>query len=433
VSATFDFPTFAASVAKNYYSTEMVEALTLKSAAYAMMPKDTDATGFQFIHAENIAPLTNRSSVPSVAFGATGSSSQYVQWQVQWGDAYAMASVAEKTIAASKGDEGSLIDTVTMETDRSYESLGWQFSAATWGMGGSAIGQLNGSGSVTGTAALSLTNPAQGANFVKGQVLNSSATNGTTGAVRAGSVTIAVVDILNGTITPTANWNSGIAAITNADFLFNQGDFGTASQAGGGYTPGIPAWIPDVNNRPVAGTPFSNVDRAAQDPIRTAGFYYNGGGGDYAQSILTGLTIVQRFNPLDGPDVAFCAYTDFGNLVKSMYSRTQNIVETKATSAGEGTVGFKGIKVHGPAGAIDVYPDTFCPSGTSSAGNPTGAWLLNIKRWLVPSLGENPQLLDMDGNEWRMVPADAIYQRKIGGHFAIYGGRSPFCNCVVTF
>jgi|ERR1700677_2262362 len=433
MSQTFDFPTFAGSVAKNYYDEDMVEALTLKSAAYAMLPKDTGAYGYQFIHAENIAPLTNRSSVPSVAFTA-GSASAYVQWQVQWGDAYAMASVAGKTIKANKGDEGGLIDVITMETDRSYESLGWQYAAATWGLGGGAIGQLNGSGVVTGTAGLTLTNPAQGVNFVKGQIIQSSATNGLTGSVRTGSVQLAVVDILNGILTPTANWNTGIAAITNADFLFNQGDFGTASQAGGGYTPGIPAWIPDINNRPTAGNPFNNVDRAATDPIRTAGFYFSGNGGsDYVESLLGGLTLVQRFNPMDGPDVAFVGYTDFGNLVKSMYSRTQNVVETQRVSAGEGTVGFKGIKVWGPAGGVEVYPDTFVPTGTSSAGNPTGAWLINTKRWKVPSLGENPGLLDEDGLEWRLVPSDDIYQRKIGGHFAIYGGRSPFSNCVTTF
>src|ERR1700677_32556 len=376
MSQTFDFPTFAGSVAKNYYDEDMVEALTLKSAAYAMLPKDTGAYGYQFIHAENIAPLTNRSSVPSVAFTA-GSASAYVQWQVQWGDAYAMASVSGKTIKANKGDEGGLIDVITMETDRSYESLGWQYAAATWGLGGGAIGQLNGSGVVTGTAGLTLTNPAQGVNFVKGQIIQSSATNGLTGSVRTGSVQLAVVDILNGILTPTANWNTGIAAITNADFLFNQGDFGTASQAGGGYTPGIPAWIPDINNRPTAGNPFNNVDRAATDPIRTAGFYFSGnlgaaytpaipawipdinnrptaenpfnnvdraatdpirtagfyfsgnGGSDYVESLLGGLTLVQRFNPMDGPDVAFVGYTDFGNLVKSMYSRTQNVVETQ--------------------------------------------------------------------------------------------------------
>lgn len=426
---TFDFNAFAGNVSRIHYTDMDVEALVLTSAAAGMMPKDPSGDGPSYNGSVRYRSTTSSSPVASTAF-SSGNAEAYAQFAFTYAKYFTRAQIAYDVIQASRNapKSGALAKLVVESEKSAHETMGVRLGEAIWGDGGGSIGQLNGSGSVTGTAALSLTNPSDLAKWQSGMIINSSATNGNSGTVRAGSVQVANVDIINNLITPVGNWNAGIAAITNADFLFEQGGFGLGCA-------GIPAIIPDSNNRPTAGNPFFGVDRAALDPARLAGLNYNGGGSpDQVSTLISALSLAQTFNNKNGPQTGFLHYNDYTNVVKSLGSRsfmTQDVMG-KAQGNTNVTIGYSGIKVTGPGGSVELYPDTFVPSGTSIAGHNAGSWLLNLESWVLASYAEVPQAIDYNGIEWNRIMTDQFYAKDYFHAVAIYCA-APFKQMAVNF
>lgn len=82
----------------------------------------------------------------------------------------------------------------------------------------------------TGTPTITLWRPKDAALFTAGEVIVACTSDGVTrGSQRAGSVTLASVDYVNGTLTATGNWTAGIAAIAAGDYLFKSGEFQNAN------------------------------------------------------------------------------------------------------------------------------------------------------------------------------------------------------------
>ncbi len=85
------------------------------------------------------------------------------------------------------------------------------------------------------TATITLERAADARLFSAGDKIVASASDGTTGVVRAGSVTLTGVNLATGVLTASGNWSAGIAAIAASDHLFKFGEFGTAP-GGDGWT-----------------------------------------------------------------------------------------------------------------------------------------------------------------------------------------------------
>lgn len=410
--------TAASTITKNRYTKKKIEALVFKSSFFAMIPKAPDHGGQQYVGALNIAPMASVSTQDSIAF-TTGGASQYVQWQCPWKFGYASANVTGTAIDQTKGDENAMLDVIITEADRTYEAMGVMIGQGVWGNGGGAIGKFNGAGTVASTNPFTLATTSQIVNFYPGMIVNAATTNGTTGAVEAGSVTLASVDINNGTLTPTGNWSAGIATIANTDFLFLQGTFGATIA-------GVPAWIPDTNNRPQAGDSFNGVNRFTSDPTRTAGVFLNGLSAPKEESLFELLVLVQRLCGTGtgmGPTHAFANPLDYADICKSLSTRSFN--DLTATAFENPQIGFKGIEIIASAGTIKLFPDIFVPANDT--------WVIDLPSWLMPSMGPVPKLLDqVDGIEWlRQAGLDA-YQRRVGYRLATYCAR-PFACGVVTY
>ena len=97
--------------------------------------------------------------------------------------------------------------------------------------------------------------------------------------------------------------------------------------------------------------------------------------------------------------MAVMSYPKYRDLIEVLGSKLE--YQTTEISAG---IGFEGAKIHGPAGAISVYPDTFCPDDK--------AYVLTLDSWTFRTLGPAPRFLDLDGlKSQREATADAIEWR----------------------
>jgi len=96
------------------------------------------------------------------------------------------------------------------------------------------------------------------------------------------------------------------------------------------------------------------------------------------------------------------------------------------------TIGYAGIKVTGPGGSVELFPDTFVPSGTSIAGHSAGAWLLRLDSWVLASYAEVPQAIDYNGIEWNRIMTDQFYAKDYFHAVALYCA-APFKQMAVNF
>ena len=256
----------ATPILKQYYTAKKIETLVFQSPLQAIIPKDTSGSGVSYVGAIRSALTSAVSFTDTVAF-ANGSSSVYKQWVCPWRSGYGRALVSGAALDQCGNDRGAFVKAVISETEGAYAAIGQQIGAGLWHNGGGSIGKLDGSTTVTGLVQ-TLANPSDAINFRPGQTIKSSATDGTSGSVRVGSVTLTAVDLFTGVLTASGNWDAGITTPVNTDYLFMDGDFGLAFQ-------GVPAWIvPNALRAGTLGTAFNGVTRSA-DPVRLAGVPYD--------------------------------------------------------------------------------------------------------------------------------------------------------------
>jgi hypothetical protein len=398
-------------VTKERYSEEKVEELVLTCPTVALMPKRPDYGGTSYIGTAMYAPMASISVSDAVAF-TTGTPSQFATFNCPWNSLFGSANLTGYAIDACKGDENALVDVIYQQVDAAYLAIGIGLGQAVWGSGGGSIAQLSG-GTVSGTGPFTLTIPSQITNMYAGMILNSSATNGSSGAVRTGSVTIQAVDVNAGTFTTTAAANSGIAAIVNTDYLFPQGAFGAF------LTFPIPNWIPTSANRPTISDNFNGVNRFTTDPARLAGVYYAGGGADKAESLLQTLILVNR---LQGkPTHVMANNLDFSDILKGLTGRVEYSQDTAFENP---QIGFDAVKVVTPAGTVQVMQDPFVPQGS--------CWSLELNNWVMPSMGQVPKVGDIDGQMWLRQNGIDAYSMRLVSRFTDFCS-APAHNGATTF
>jgi hypothetical protein len=403
--------TNATFITKERYTDKKIQELILRSPTLGLIPKAEEYGGTSYIGALEYAPMASISVLDTTAF-TTGGPSQFTQWNCPWNALFGSANVTGFAIDATNGDENALVQVITQQVDTLYKGMGVGLAGALWGQGGGSIGKLT-SGTVGGTGPFGLSIPSQITNFYSGMILNASSTNGTTGSVRTGSVTIQAVDVNAGTFTLTANGTSGIAALANTDYLFPQGAFGSFLSFS------IPNWIPTAANRPISSDSFNGVNRFTTDPTRTAGVYYTGNGADKAESLIELLILINR---MDGhPTHVFINNLDFADVLKGLTARVDY---TTVEAFKNPQIGFDAVKVVTPAGMVNLIQDPFVPQGS--------AWALNLSEWLLPSMGPVPKVAEVDGLTWARQSGVDAYQYRLVARFTSYCS-APGHQGVVTF
>jgi hypothetical protein len=297
---------------------------------------------------------------------------------------YAIAKIDSETVMASEGDANSLLSAVEVETDRKLHALIRSTAISLFRDGYGDIGQIT---SIS-TGVITLSNANDVTHFERDQVLQVASSRAA--AVRATRGYVIAVNRDAGTVTvsTSAAGSAGTpAGWTANDFIFSDGDYNSGSQS---KIFGLGAWVPST--APTTGDSFFGVDRS-NDVTRLAGHRLTGTGKTIEEALYDVAVRIAREG--GAPNLAYTSYEKYAALNMQLGTKIQYI-QYKL-----GEIAFEGVRINGPAGPIDVYPDQNCQSAVG--------WVLTEDSWCLKSLRAAPMFLDLDGKKWlRMSSEDGI-------------------------
>lgn len=384
-------PTTHDAIIKHLYPNpdDVLVAMYENNTLLAMLKKEFDGYGKNWHMPVRIAHTTGRShTFTNAKTNKAGSS--VVEYQINVTSNYSLYSVDGRLQRQTSNSKGAFVEAFAFELESAMDAFKRNMGYEPYLNGGGAIGQV-GSGQTTQT--ITLLNINDIVKFEKGQVLKASANDGTSGSVRAGSVTVASVDRDLGKVTCTvATWDnaSGIPTIAANDYLFTDGDFGLGIK-------GLEAWCPAT--APTGGDSFFGLDRS-QDVVRLAGSRLD-------LRTLGPEEQVQKMAQVSARNGGKMSHAFFNDLdmlalILALGSRRQ-IANTEV----EAKIGFEGVKVATGYGTVECYADLNATQGVG--------WGLELKNWSLKGPGQFPFIDARDGNRLlREDQADAYEGRIIG-------------------
>ena len=390
--------TFAAAL-KQHYTNERIENMVYKDNPFlAMVAKYEDFGG------ENLK-LPIKYGIPqgrSATFSdaqANKTNTQLKAFLLTRQADYSLASIANETIEASKGNANAFMEAATVEIDGAIESATRSLAIACFGDGSGAIGQVLATTSSVATFTLKQIDDVT--NFEVGMQLKLNATKTGSSGTLSTAVTVDGINRDTGVITLSAS-----ASLTANHFIYQEGDYDAKIK-------GLNAWVPST--APASTDSFFGVNRSS-DATRLGGIRFDGSSLPIEEALIGGASRVAREG--GKPDVCFMNYSNFAALEKALGSKV-SYVDVKASPE----IGFRGILVHGPRGPIKVIPDQNCPKDV--------AFMLQMDVWKLYSLGKAPKILDSDGLKFlRDSSADSVEVRV--GYYAQLGCRGPGYNVRVA-
>lgn len=206
-------------------------------------------------------------------------------------------------------------------------------------------------------------------------------------SMRAGTFTVTSTDPINGTVTVLGD---GTWAPNNNDFI---GRYGVMAASTAMVTwPGIPAFNPDVNNRPQANESFFGVDRS-ENPLAMAGIAIDCTGQPVKQALNT---LLQYMSNVKGRriDTGLLNFADYGRLLDDLGSNRVNL-----SVEGEMGVNFDGVRFMGPSGPLNVVPATFVPQGRVQVGDISTLHIKSPDPKFIDQKAENGAFIEVQDND----------------------------------
>ena len=391
---------------KQYYRAAEVAKVVYDSHPFMeLVPKDEKFRGKN-------APIPvyfNRPQGVSAVFSTAQSNataSKIGEFLMTRQTAYGVATIAGEAVAASEGDRFSFLNAMTTEIDGVLRSVGDSIATALYRDGSGAIGQISTSTTV-GTAVIDLVKDTDVTNFEVGMVLQASGTK-TGGSVRTGTITIQSIDrtATSDQITCTGNLTAGISAIAQSDYLYVQGNYDSTIT-------GMEGWLPTT--APTSGDSFFGQDRST-DATRLGGQRLDGSSMTIVESLIEAAAITAREG--GKPDYLFCSFADFVKIEKTLNAQVQREVKQSDSISGYRTLDF-----YAPHGIVKIIPDKSCPEST--------AFLLELKRWSLMSIGPVVQLTELDGLRVLRQSADDGVECRVHSYGQL-ACEAPGFNCVIT-
>ena len=430
---TLNFNTVNEAMKIHYRSLRVKEMVYKNNPLLAMIPKYESFGGLSMpipiIYGNpqrTGAIFADAQSIPS-----TSSLSQFSITRVK---DYSFATVDAETIKASRGDANAFLRYLTMEIDGAIHTIKRRLAFDIYGDGTSSLGSISGATTVAidnvNRTMVTLTTASDVTKYEVGMVLSFFDATGATSRTTAGppspitetrAFQVIAVDRDGGTVTVDRQ----ITSVAATDVVYAYGNFdptaagGAAVNAVGVKVDGLAAWIPSDSStlatHPLA-EDFNGVIRST-DATRLGGIYFDGAAMPIEEALISAAGRLAREG--GEPDVCLVDFATFVSLEKALGSKVR-YTEAKARDV---DVGFQGLAVQGPTGVIKVIPDLNCQANT--------AWLLQMDTWALNSLGDCPQILDLDDNRMlREASADA-YEVRIG-YYANMSCNAPGYNARVA-
>lgn len=377
---------------KEHYKPQRIKEMVYKNnPLLALMPK-YESFGGENMPIPIIVSGPQRRSADFTSGQDNSNASSVQQFLLTRVRDYSFASITHEAIRASANNADAFVRYATMEIDGAIHALKRSMAVAMYRDGTGSAGQIA-SGGIT-SSVITLTNPEDTANFEVGMKLASFDELSTTSTeskynkpdsadAHDASIVVSAVDRSAGTITVTGN-----SATVAGDVLCQLGDINAKIS-------GLEAWCPRVVDSFNAS--LFNVTRTT-DVSRLGGNRYDGSALPIEEALIEGLSLAARNGGT--PSHVMMHYKNYSQLEKALGSK----VQYDKVSSSDASVGFSSMKIHGPAGTVDVIPDVNC--------QPDVAWGLQLDTWSLNSLGAAPQILDLDGsNMLRESTADAYEVR----------------------
>lgn len=399
MGAYLDLPAANAAL-KEWYDGQTVENLAYDdNPGLVMMPKKAKATG-KYIP----VPIIYSTSPRSAAFSnAQGNQAPMLlaEFLITLKPDYSIATLANQAMEASEDEKGSFVDFATAYVDVAIQAAANSAASSLFRTGTGSIGAI----SAITAGVITLTNPADVTQFGINDTLQANSTDG--GSPRAALGWVIARNVMAGTITVSATAMQGAAGSPAGwiagDFVLTQGD-------NNGKFSGFSAWLPAT--APATTDNFYGVNRSVDS--RLYGLAYPGQSQSVEEAIIDAALLVRREK--GRPRHLITNYGSEAALIKALGARREFVDWTSE----DGVIGFRGVKIQGPAGPIECFADRNCQAAT--------AYLVQMNTWCLYSLGAVPKIFKYgDGLEMlRLGNADASEVRV--GYYANMGTRAPGWN-----
>jgi hypothetical protein len=299
-----------------------------------------------------------------------------VKWVNTHADNYSKATVENKVIELSMGDDAAFREALTDAVDAAYGAFADDLHFELFGDGSGTRGTCT-----TGTTATSLQLLAGEARFFEeGMVVAHALTAGTVLLNSGETTTVTAVDRDDDVVTVAAGWTTD-AATTHR--IYADGDFGIKAN-------GFKAWLPTyagiVAGGGGAANVFLTVDRS-KDGSRLAGIAGEAGstaGLEVTEAVVNSAAKGQREGA--GLNLGLLHPTDRARLALETEQRARY---AKVYST-EGNISFSALVLETGSGAIPIMSDAAQPVDS--------AYLVDTREWELFSAGGLPSMFDKDGN-----------------------------------
>ena len=405
------------SALKELYTKDKVEKLVYSNFPFlASVPKNTDFMGKNYVVPVYYGNPQGRSATFTRAqSGGLRDNSKTVDFNLTRVKDYGVVTIDAETMEATANDKGAFLKARETEIDGIISSLSQSLATQLVRGGWGDIGRV---GSFTG-ATITLASVADVVNFEVGQeiVVAAAANTGNIRAVGSSTNGLFITGINRDTGVLTFGFNvtdatNGIPTIANNDFIFNRGDRDESASPAMLRMVGLDAWVPVT--APTS-TLFLSVDRT-KDVTRLGGLRRDVSALPIEEALLDGAAYASREGAK--PDTYYMNPMRYVDLVKALGSKVQ-YVDVQASE----NIGFRGITVQGPMGAIKVLADPTIPTDR--------AYGLTMSSWELKSLGELIRPLNSDGLEMLRMSSRDGYEVRYG-YYANLACHAPGKNIVLS-
>jgi hypothetical protein len=377
-----DLTAFSAAMKELYSPDKLQELVLTDRPLLAICPKDEDFFGSHANQPTLIGNPQNTSATFASGQGLT-TTSTLKAFLVTRASYYGFATIDNQTIKASANDAGAFAKALEVEIDGAMNSVSNSIAQQLYRSGWGELGTIS---SISGTV-ITLTNASSAFNFEIGMNIVFASTLSTSTLGSGTAVSVTGVDRSAGTI--TISGTTGSPAATN--LIFRYGDRQNSATPSRLTISGLEAWVPFT--APTSGDSFMSIDRSSDS--RLFGNRLDATALPIEEALIGGIE--KAVANAGNPDYVFMNPVQYAGLVKALGSKVQYIdLEVPDTQ-----IGFRGIEVQGPKGAVKVMQDIWCPGDR--------AYVVESKSMLLHSLGACPHLFDTDGLEYlRTSNADSV-------------------------
>ncbi len=339
-------------------------------------------------------------SGPFATAKANKSASTAIEFTVATKPLYALWSLEGDLIRRSKNDKALLVDPIKRESQNSIANWRQAQCAYIHGNGGGALLRLHASTAVSGVTFTVLSTDVKKMRFIQpGMKLQTGSTDGTSGSVNAGVVTVATVNRSAGTFTVSeASILGAIPLAANSDYVFRDGTFGAVLN---GFEAHNPASAPGA-------TAFQGVDRTV-DVDLLGGLRLTATTKTPRQAAKEAANLVA--DNWGHPDLYLEHTSDWANLeadLDSAGSLTRTTVAASPIGKLNFGVSYQAIQMAGPLGPIDIVASPNAPPGVGRMLTKS-TWTLGYMGELLHDIETNDAEDSADATEFRMIGDVAFY------------------------